>query len=1546
MAKGGNSLNNKRSRNAKPYDANNSFVKKVATKVTDLIPQRSWISKWFNSSQDNGDMLNDEENLEGSENEQESQQPPPSKRPRIRMDVTHPPGTFNIQPRSRIPDNEEVDPRKEDYIVHNETTTDFLEPSVAGTSGVRRLVASTPAIQSEIGSTSNQRNRTKFISLTSPQNNGTANGTDDNSESSESTSGCSSLIPQVNRQEAPSSLGYNRSSTNRKRYNEDKLNYTNHLQSPRSLFLDSNPRDSLSSRKPSFNVSIMNNSLERGQSSSPFYNGNTTFGGANMAGFQRRGRTLFNSTNELQLKVPNRTNIQVKSPNVTGTDSSAMSQTAKRILEALEHFSSPILDAKKIPMNANNSSSLIGGRKRQREEGCTPLARVGLRHLTRELTVPTVPDLLKLRRRQRLQDTTVAARRIVSARSAPPPSPQEYRLRSDDEEKSKYSGKVKSKGKTDLDQDYVTDAVNLPSVTLPISTLPTFDIKLPVITSNMAKGVKDELFKFSSPIKVTDTTRNLKSINNFTFSKPINASVKESAEGGHSLSRTLSSESDTLPARFSSSNNFMWSKTSTAPKLKEKPKEDVVVDGIKTSSKLKTGSVMDVLGKKSDLLTDANKPVVGMWECNQCLLKNNQHEPQCIGCKASKSLCKSEKTTEHTPESSPLTVTQSKPVTTDCFGSQFKMSGNHWECPNCATSNKQTDVKCTLCAMSKSESIKAPTIGSTSSIVPESVKSDLMEKFKPPEGSWECPGCMLRNHSSVETCPCCNASKPGSLKISPKRVPATSELLTTISNPGGNQLANNTDSVEKTKSTNEDLWECLKCKQKNSRATLICPCFSTSKSDSTSTPALGFGDKFKKPEGAWTCDDCMVQNKADVIECVACSAVRPGSKKVAKSTSATGSGSNVQFSFGVPENAGGFKFGIDKSDEKVDANKPVPSSTGFTFGAKTDSPKAGGFTFGVPQNSSGFTFGVVDNEKNKLEQKSDTKETDAVQNVSKKRSLNVEEPKNQAPFSFGIPKTEEAKSSPEKQFAFGAQPVANTSTKQSFSFGAVKTEAPVNKKDTLPEVYITVSNTESQKLNFSAPTSDAPTAILANDQSSSITTKLSINTDITKSAENPTFGTINVPVSLSSGSTVTTTAASVPTPGLFTFGSATTIPNQPTTVPSQVVQSFGQIPVSAPTSVPTPSMFVFGSTKQASTIAATTHPDKSEIVSFGSTNSPAFNAITSAPRFEGNENKQAPSFGMTDNKPAPLFGAGETKAPVFGAAQDNNKMIPAFGSIKKTASTSVFNSTTPAFGASSSTPAFGTAAPAFGTTSTPAFGTNPTPSIFGTSKPVETAPSSTSGLFAFGGSSTQPSASQASSGFNFSQNPTPASVQPMAQKSLFAFGNTSTNTQQSDGTGFGAATNFNPPAASDTTAGTFVFNTPKPDAAPPFSLIAPTSTSIFGTPQAAPTFGQSQSTSAFGSVAPTPNAGFNFGGSATPAPSGFNFGGAATAAAPTGGFPFNAPNSNQGVAFNPNTPPTFNFTGGSAPTAFNAVPQTIPQATTQATPQRKFKKAVRRTQPR
>jgi len=95
----------------------------MATKVTDFIPQSSWISKWFNTSQSNEDALENRRNIE--ETELDDVQQPPSKRSRIRMDVIHPPGTFSIQTRVKTALNT-VEPSKEQYSVHNEMVTELI----------------------------------------------------------------------------------------------------------------------------------------------------------------------------------------------------------------------------------------------------------------------------------------------------------------------------------------------------------------------------------------------------------------------------------------------------------------------------------------------------------------------------------------------------------------------------------------------------------------------------------------------------------------------------------------------------------------------------------------------------------------------------------------------------------------------------------------------------------------------------------------------------------------------------------------------------------------------------------------------------------------------------------------------------------------------------------------------------------------------------------------------------------------------------------------------------------------------------------------------------------------------------------------------------------------------------------------------------------------------------------------------------------------------------------------------------------------------------
>lgn len=74
----------------------------------------------------------------------------------------------------------------------------------------------------------------------------------------------------------------------------------NHSTSRRTLFLNSSARDSMSSRQPSFNASVMNSSVDKNSSlASPFYSGNTTYGGASAANLFKRARNNFSASSEV-----------------------------------------------------------------------------------------------------------------------------------------------------------------------------------------------------------------------------------------------------------------------------------------------------------------------------------------------------------------------------------------------------------------------------------------------------------------------------------------------------------------------------------------------------------------------------------------------------------------------------------------------------------------------------------------------------------------------------------------------------------------------------------------------------------------------------------------------------------------------------------------------------------------------------------------------------------------------------------------------------------------------------------------------------------------------------------------------------------------------------------------------------------------------------------------------------------------------------------------------------------------------------------------------
>lgn len=200
-------------------------------------------------------------------------------------------------------------------------------------------------------------------------------------------------------------------------------------------------------------------------------------------------------------------------------------------------------------------------------------------------------------------------------------------------------------------------------------------------------------------------------------------------------------------------------------------------------------------------------------------------------------------------------------------------------------------------------------------------------------------------------------------------------------------------------------------------------------------------------------------------------------------------------------------------------------------------------------------------------------------------------------------------------------------------------------------------------------------------------------------------------------------------------------------------------PSSAPATTGLSGGFNFGANKPATPGFGLTATSQPSGL-FGST--PA----TEAPAF----GSATPAFGATST--APAFGASST--PAFGATA-----TPAFG-----AAAPAFGTGTPAFGATSAAPAFGTTTPAFGSTAPPSFGATTTPAFgasaaptFGTTTPAFGSTGLGTGGLNFGAGS---NAATSGTGLSFGTPATSAST-GLGGLGSFGFG-TAASTQS---TGFG-----------------------------------------------------------------------------------------------------------------------------------------------------------------
>ncbi|XP_075995416.1 nuclear pore complex protein Nup153 isoform X3 [Genypterus blacodes] len=1273
-------------------------------------------------------------------------------------------------------------------------------------------------------------------------------------------------------------------------------------------------------KRPAFNLSVfgtssnssLNSSLlnSRQLGDSPFYPGKTAYGGAAAV---RSSRT--------RPGVPYQAPVrrQIKAKPAGAQPCGLTSATARRVLQSLERMSSPLADAKRIPAAASSplSASLDGNlelshfqlKKKRLDSTLPPVQRLVIptaASVSGNRSVSFRPSLTPGGLSRALDKTprhtpTRQSPQLPEPTAATPCQSQStfgsggsvYPLSSTPAASSSSSGGFKMKRERTSTrpsskrpkEDEVAEVLDLPAVTLPISTssLPTFSFSplpprptsvtvnsapntLPVTPAKETVSAKEpttastppsEPFTFASPIvKATAASPPAFSPSaGFTFSAPV-AKLGPSMSNGKLITPTgasvkLMSNSINVfdgpfkPAKVQQGSVLDLLKTPgfCSPIARSSPSPDTAPQQTTTQSTA-TFSTSTMSSLPSEGFGNLFKPPAGSWECDTCLVQNKSSDSKCVACSTPKPNSSSTEPSDNKPTTATSAVLESNSTftttttTTTGFGTMFAKPAGTWDCDTCLVQNKPEVVKCMACETAKPGTGLKPSLTLPSAFTPAKTVSTptlpvstgfigFGDKFKKPEGAWECDTCMLQNKAEDTKCAACTSPKPGaSLAVS-------------------------------------------------------------------SAPDLGLGDKFKKPESSWDCEVCLLQNKAADLQCIACQAAKPGAKVEPKGLASSfgNSGSSASasggFKFGLSDSSssgsGGFKFGVSDSE----ASSASSSSGGFKFGGSFGSSTSEATTKDTT-TSSGFKFGSS-TEGFKLGSAS-TLATDSNETKS-------EQPAPASGFQFGTIRG---------TFGAGTSSTENNASLGGFKFGLPKTDEKTSE-----------TSISSSSVTFTPPAPSQET----NDGAA-----LSNNTTSSNSTTTTTAGSVFSRLGERSSTTTTT-------PGSSTFGSLSAEKE-----PAAPVFSFGKPEEKKEAAAPSSqSNFLFSAANREDEPA----PAPLGTFSFSKPNAPK--EEPAAPTFSFGKPADMSNPSPADD-PKPSFTFGQSATDSAAAAPK-----PAFPFMAGNAATAT---TTTTSSSSSSTPPpslFG------GSTQAPAPAVAPSSFLFGQ------AAGASSDAFLFGQSQE-------------SQPPAPAASLNSAPPATL---NSTPAPPQSQPFIFGAPTSVVPAAAAAAAPPSFGFGTaatpsavssaaPSPAPTPfafgsaPSGGFGASQTPSFGsgfgspfsaTPSQAPAFGakpnatpfgqQTNSTTGFGASAnAAPGGGFQFGGASgfgTPSNSTgvFTFGaGAVASPAPSAGSSFTPQPAAPGGGFNFSQTPSFNI--GSAK---SAVPSPAGQ---QMIPGRKIKTAVRR----
>lgn len=147
------------------------------------------------------------------------------------------------------------------------------------------------------------------------------------------------------------------------------------------------------------------------------------------------------------------------------------------------------------------------------------------------------------------------------------------------------------------------------------------------------------------------------------------------------------------------------------------------------------------------------------------------------------------------------------------------------------------------------------------------------DQFKPKTGSWTCEGCYLTNDGSHTQCPACNT---------PKDKDAVDTKATTVAAAPTSKFTFGSQP-----STGGFQFGTLNAAATKTAAPTATP--PTATVAASTTPTVGFGDKFKPKAGSWSCKACYTSNKSENLHCLACEAPKDDTVPAKEPTNVFGS---------------------------------------------------------------------------------------------------------------------------------------------------------------------------------------------------------------------------------------------------------------------------------------------------------------------------------------------------------------------------------------------------------------------------------------------------------------------------------------------------------------------------------------------------------------------------------------------------------------------------------------------------------------------------------